>query len=402
MSGVLPLVALAALATAVTVALERGGRAGYGWVTGSEFVLVGIAVGPLGLDALNSTLLGSIEPAVLLAVAWLGLRFGLRFRPGGLREYAWTLRLASVVEPVLCLLVLRGLMEPLVRWQVFGLEYRSAWALAAVGSATTKSAAAWARAQLGARGPVTDSIEAISTLDDVVLVGAAGVLAPKLAPVASRLPPHAWATIGATLALGLGLALLVALLLGRKHFEPDMGWIALFGACALGTGLASSLGLAPVAVTAVAGAGIGFLSPWADDLEELTRSTERPAVLVLLLLGGASITGSFAPILAGGVAALLRVPAKLAAGAASGQLLRGAGSTPVLGAGLLGAGGVAFAVSVAMAHQLPAALGEPVLAGAVCMALLGDFLGSPLLRRLLDRTGQLPPPKVEPEPEATP
>lgn len=395
MTGVLPLVALAALATAITVALERGGRAGYGWVTGSEFVLVGIGVGPLGLDVLNSELLGSIEPAVLLAVAWLGLRFGLRFRPAGLRPLSWRMRLAVVVEPLVSLLVMRALLEPVVRWGGVGLAPGTAWALAAVGSATTKSATAWARAQLGAHGGLTDALDTISTLDDFVLVGAAAFLAPKLHPVASRLPPHAWAALAATLGLGLLLALLVALLLGRSRFHPDMGWVALFGACALGTGLASSLGLAPIAVMALAGAGVGLFSPWADALEELTRSTERPAVLVLLLLGGASITGVGATLIAGAAAALLRVPAKLLGGLGASGILPREASARGMGAGLLGAGGVAFAVAVAMAHQLPAALGEPVMDGAVCMALLGDFLGSPLLRRLLDRAHQLPPPHVD-------
>jgi len=394
MTTVLPLVVLAALATATTVLLERGGRAGYGWVTGSEFALFGVALGPLGLDLLSGDLLGSVRPAVLLAVAWLGFRFGLRLRPSALRTVGWRMILASLIEPVVSLLVLRGLIEGLIRFGAVELAPATAWAIAAVGSATTKSSTAWARAQLGAKGGLTDSLEVMSTLDDVVLIAVAGWLAPRLAPVASQLPVHVWTAGVATLALGGGLALLVALLTGRGAFRADLGWIALFGVCALGAGLAASLALAPVSVAAAAGAVVGLLSPHADQFDELTRSTERPAVLVLLLLGGASLHGAWSVLALGAAVAVLRVLAKLGGGLTVARLLPKAVRRRDLGAGLLGAGGVAFAVAVALAQDLGPS-GDLVLASAVAMALLGDFLGSPLLRRTLETAGELAAPAPE-------
>src|SRR6185312_1161767 len=128
----------------------------------------------------------------------------------------------------------------------------SAWAIAAVGSATTKATAAWARAQLGAKGGVSDALEAVSTLDDAVLLGAAALLVPRIAP-APGLPSVIWAPAAATIVLGVGLGLVVTLLLGRGAFRGDLGWIALFGTCALATGLSASLGLAAVSAAALAG-----------------------------------------------------------------------------------------------------------------------------------------------------
>ena len=97
MSSVLLLVALAALAVAAAVLLERGGRGGYGWVTGSEFVLAGLGLGPLGLDAVSSDLIAALQPAIGLAVCWLGLRFGLRLRPSALASIPRRTRVAALV-----------------------------------------------------------------------------------------------------------------------------------------------------------------------------------------------------------------------------------------------------------------------------------------------------------------
>jgi hypothetical protein len=397
LSSVLLLVALAALAVAAAVLLERGGRGGYGWVTGSEFALAGLGLGPLGLDAVSSDLTAALQPAIGLAVCWLGLRFGLRLRPSALASIPRRTRVAALVEPLATLLLLRLMLEGVVRWAGLDLDGHTAWALAAVGSATTKSATAWARAQLGAQGGLFDALEAVSTLDDVVLIVVAGVLVPRLVPGAAHLPAGGFTPVLATLTVGAALAVLLALLVSHAHFRADIGWIALFGVCGLGAGLSGSLGLSAVTVTALCGAIVGLASPYADALDELTRSTERPAVLVLLLLGGASLHPGWTALALGGAAAVLRALAKLLGGALSSPLLPPGARRAGWGAGLLGAGGIAFAVAVALASQLGPS-GQVLLSGAVVMALLGDFLGSPLLRALLTRAGELPPPPAAPEP----
>ena len=389
MTSVLPLVVLAALATLITFMLERGGRTGYGWVAGSEFVLVGIAIGPLGLDLLSSELVTAVQPAVALTVAWLGLRLGLRFRPTTLRALGARLRVACVLEPVITLLLLRGLLEVLVRKGAFELSGPTAWVIAAVGSATTKSATQWARDKLRARGGVLDVLDTLSTLDDAVLVVAAGVLTPWLAPTGPA--RHVAVALGATLGLGAALAVLAALLLGRGALRTDIGWVVLLGVCALCTGLATQLGLSPVACAGVAGGLVGMFSRHADALEQLTRTTERPAVQVLLFLGGAALHQGYVALILGVTVAVLRGLAKLGGGYLGSRLLHPPARRADLGAGLLGAGGVAFAVATSIAAQLSTRQGELVLASAVAMTLLGDWVGAPALRGLLVRAENIPP-----------
>lgn len=390
MSEILPLVALLALATAMAVLLERGGRAGYGWVTGSEFALLGLALGPAGLDLFSSDLLGGLSTAIWAGAAWLGLRFGLRLRPSLFAHIPARVQWASQLEPLVTLLVLRGLLQlASVRGHLV-LDGDVAWAIAAVGSASTKSAIAWARTRLGARGPVTDALRGVSTLDDLLAVLGAAVLMPRLHPVGSHLPAHPGTALGATLALGVGLGVLILLLSSGPTFRSDLGWVALFGACALASGLSASLGLSSLAVCTAAGACVGRFSRHADALEALTRATERPVVLALLVLGGASLAGGWWLAAVGAAAALLRALAKGVGGFLSTPVLPPAARRADFGAGLLGTGGVAFAVAITLAQGLGTERRDVILASAVAMALFGDWVGTSLLRRVVERAGELP------------
>lgn len=385
MSPVLSFLLLGVAATLAGLPLERARGGGYGWVSGSEFALAGLALGPFGLDALSLEMLDQARPLLLLAAAWHGLRFGLRIGPAGV--VAPRALAAALVEAVGTVLALRLGLEGVRRAELITLAPLDCWLLATLGAATTKSSLAWARSRLAARGPVTDSLEGIARLDDLVLlVGVSAVLAFDPL-VGSALPPGTWAPTLATLGLGPALGLLVLLLIGRGAFRPDMAWIGLFGATALGGALAQQLGLCGPAVTALAGFVVGRASPHAAALEAMGRATEAPAMRVLLVLAGAALPVDPTLLGAAVLLALLRMAAKLLASAP----LAGWGSpgraTAGLGFGLLGSGGLAFATALVEAPEVRA--GPLLIAFAVANVVAGDLIGAPALRWLLGRFGEL-------------
>jgi hypothetical protein len=385
----LPLVLLAALAGAATLLLEQGGRRGYGWVTGSEFALAGFALGPAGLDLLSHDLLARAEVPIALGASWLGLGLGLRLRPYALARSKPRHLAASQLEPVVALLVLRALLEVATRCTGLPLTPPAAWALAAAGAATTRSMMDWVRAQHRAQGPVTEALRTLCTLDDLPPLLA-------LAAVFAALPPHPTLLssplqrTGAMAGLGLALAALVGLTVARQRFRPRVSWLALFGATVLGTGFARELAVLPIASLCVCGAAVARLSRYADQLEEVTRNTQRPVVQLLLLLGGASVPVDGLVLAAAAGFALLRFLAKGVAGAAVAPVVAPRGQrTAALGLGLLGGGGVAYAAAFSASLAWPAEIGEPLLAGAVAMVLLGDVVGPKGLKSLLRRAGEL-------------
>lgn len=391
MTALLPLVLLAAVAGAATLLLEQGGRRGYGWVTGSEFALAGLALGPYGIDLLSQELIDHARLPIALGASWVGLGLGLRLRPNALAKAPGRHILASQLEPIVAMLVLRGLLEVAIRFSGLPVSPVAAWALAAAGGATTRSTMDWARAQRGARGPLTDALRTLVTLDDLPPLFA-------LAALFALVPPHAthltalWQRLAATAGLGVGLAALIVLIVGRRRFVPQLAWLALFGASALGTGLAQELAVLPLAATCLCGALVARVTRHADQLEEVTRSTQRPVIQLLLLLAGASLRGGGWALLGASAFALLRFGAKAVAGAAVAPLLSPRGTrVPSLGLGMLGGGGIVFAAAFSAALALPPAVGHPLLAGAVAMVILGDVVGPKALWSLLKRRGELSP-----------
>ena len=394
MTALLPLVLLAAVAGAATLLLEQGGRRGYGWVTGSEFALAGLALGPYGIDLLSQALIDHARLPIALGASWVGLGLGLRLRPNALAKAPVRHIIASQLEPIIAMLALRGLLETAIRLGGLPLSPIAAWALAAAGGATTRSTMDWARAQRGARGPLTDALRTLVTLDDLPPLLA-------LAAIFAFLPPHptnlalAWQRLAATVGLGLGLAALVVLMVGRRRFVPQLAWLALFGASALGTGLAQELTVLPLAATCLCGAVVARTTRHADQLEEVTRSTQRPVIQLLLLLAGASLRGGGAALLAAAGFALLRFGAKAVAGAVVSPLLAPPGTrVPSLGLGMLGGGGIVFAAAFSASMVLQPEIGDPLLAGAVAMVILGDLVGPKALWSMLHSRGELAGPAV--------
>jgi hypothetical protein len=394
MTALLPLVLLAAVAGAATLLLEQGGRRGYGWVTGSEFAVAGMLLGPFGLDLLSRELIDHARLPIALGASWVGLGLGLRLRPNALAKAPRSHVVASQLEPIVALLVLRALLEAGI--QITGLPISSiaAWALAATGAATTRATMDWARAQRGARGPLTDGLRTLVTLDDLPPLFA-------LAAIFALVPPHAtnlgqpWQRLAAAVGLGLGLAALIVLIVGRRRFVPQLAWLALFGASALGTGLAQELTVLPLAATCLCGAVVARTTRHADQLEEVTRSTQRPVIQLLLLLAGASLHGGVWTLVAATGFALLRFGAKAVAGAVVSPLLSPRGTrVPALGFGMLGGGGIIFAAAFSASQVLEPSIATPLLAGAVAMVFLGDLIGPKALWTLLRRRGELAEPAV--------
>ncbi|MHB1844401.1 MAG: cation:proton antiporter [Deltaproteobacteria bacterium] len=391
MNGALELLLLLAAASLATFALDRWGRRGYGLISGAELFAVGIALGPVGLDLVPKELLAQARVPLALACCWLGFRFGLRLRPAALRAAGPTLVVGSQLEPLFAFGLLWFALSGVDRAFGLGLPWPLRLGLAGLGSATTKSALGWIQGRHRARGLVTTALAAVTGFDDLAGTIVIALLFALLRPATTRLPAGALAPALATLGLGAALAALALLLLGRGRLRQDLAWIALFGLCALGCGLATELGSSPVAVGALLGIGLGWLSPHGDAIVEITEPTERPLMMGLLLLGGAWIPATSGVLAVAFLFATLRILVKLASGALVAVLpLRGMPRRPTLGAGLLAGGGLPLALAFSCALALPDPAGPLFLAATGATVLTGDLIGAPALKWLLSRHGELP------------
>jgi hypothetical protein len=140
------------------------------------------------------------------------------------------------------------------------------------------------------------------------------------------------------------------------------------------------------------GLTLNVFSRHAAEIRTLVAPTERPVMLPALLLAGAHIRWETVPNLwmIAIVALLARIAGKLVAGLALRKLAHAAaGTTRILGAGLVSSGALSLGIGLTIAYRFPGAVGDTVLATAAIVALAGEFIAPASLKRALASAGEI-------------
>lgn len=412
MTSIWTLIGLLGLAFLGSALLGPRGAARFGLASGVEYVLAGIALGPVALGVLEKGTLATFDPVGGVAVGWLSLLIGLGFGYEGrrrvpARSQAFGIGLAAVTGAAIA-----GALIALFRaTHAFAPADRVliAGGVGAACAGTTRHLARWMSGRYGARGPVHRLFAEMADADDAVAIVATAVLF-ALHPVggdAVRLSPWAWG--GLSLGLGFVLGFTATMLLGRD-FRLDASWGTLLGTGLLGIGLSQQLGLSPLTTMFAMGATISLTSGHRHEIVEMTRPTERAVLLPALLLAGAKIDFAV-PLLVASVATGFgaRAVSKLAGG----LLIRSAIGPRVprwIGLGLMPTGGLSIGVALSFALRFPGRIGDTVLAITAGLMIVGEMIGPPAFRAALAAIGEIregaPMPSssslTPPPPEAAP
>jgi hypothetical protein len=406
-----PVALLVLIASAFLVNAMLRGQGATRLTSGAMLLLVGLALGPLALGVLDADELTLIRPVMQVAVCWLGLLFGLRARRaekmrsnllGGtallVETLATTIGVALALHacvPRLAVLSLHGLpgsvFDPSVA-AVLAIALSAGPLPLLLGLLAAPSAPGligWARQRLWAKGPTTDALAELASRDSwLPLVGLGLVvgLMPSTgaAPVLAASP---LLSLGAQLGLALVVSLAFLLLSGRHpDRDPETAWVVLIGLALIAAGVSGLLALPAISVAFFAGMAISAVSRNAPFLRRVGQATERPVVLMLLLMAGLSLSFSPSAWLAAVLVLVLRLVIRVAIGPLLAPLL---GAGPGLGFGLLGAGGATLAIAVQVELLVGGFIGQTALWTAVLLMIFGDLIGPRFLRLLLKRQGEL-------------
>jgi hypothetical protein len=368
-----------------------GGRAirGFGLPSGSEYLVLGFALGPHLLDVVGRSLAHTFEPVVLVGTGWLSLVIGVGYlrvadrwvKPG--RAAMGVLLGASTCVAVSALVYL---VAPHAGFRGFSRE-AVALGFGACASATTRHSVRWVVERHGARGPLADFAADAARASALVPPLALTVLF-ALAARGALLPVPVVGRIGITLGFGAGLGLIAALLLGRD-FRRDESWGVLLGTGLLCVGAADRAGLSLLGAMIAMGLTLAA-SRHRLDIKAMLTPTEKPVLLPVVLLAGAYVnlnlpTPVFVLVGAG-------VVAKIAARVLLGVLL---GAGPARGTGadfglsMTASGGFTIAAALAFSTRVQGVAADTVLLFAVLSTLLGEWLAPAALRRSLERAGEL-------------
>lgn len=397
----------------VVAAAYLAARVAFDWlarrfliVSGAEYVVLGILLGPQGFGLVSNDALSRFAPITLLALGWMGAIIGTGFYLPALVAVRGIVYRLAFVESLLTLLTIFGLM--MAALYLVGIPQELAWipalALAAIGTASTSAAADVVATALGPGRPLVGQLRVSARVNALVAVIVLGIIVSVHhgdPGVLSRpITPTEWMVI--TIAVGVLGGSLFYLFLGNEA-QQDRLLIALGGAVILVSGAAEYLGLSPLVAGLFFGAILTNTAGNRDEITSVLDSVERPLYFLLLVVAGATWVPSREPWAFAMVALFL---AARAAGKLGGARLA-ARANGVLdrlgddwGLGLLGQGGLALALCINYTFQDAAILQDVVFTAAIASVLLTDFLSARLMHAaVIAAEESAPGPGAELEPD---
>jgi hypothetical protein len=369
-----------------------GGRAirGFGLPSGSEYLVLGFALGPHVLDVVGRSLAHTFEPVVLVGTGWLALVVGVGYVRVADR---WIKPSRAAAGVLLGALSCAAVAAAVYFLSPFFASFRGferlavALGIGACASATTRHSVRWVVERHGARGPLADFAADAARASAMVPPLALTILF-ALAPGGGLPAVPMLGRIGVTLLFGAGIGLVAALLLGRD-FRRDESWGVLLGTGLLTAGAADRVGLSLLGAMFALGLTLAA-SRHRLDIKAMVTPTEKPVLLPVVLLAGAYVnlklpTSVFVLVgLAVGAKIVVRVllGVVLAVGPA-----RGTGAD--FGVSMLASGGFTIAAALAFSTRVPGVASDTVLLFAVVSTILGEWVSPAALRRSLNRAGEL-------------
>ncbi|MFH1811279.1 MAG: hypothetical protein ABIJ09_21245 [Pseudomonadota bacterium] len=362
-------------------------------LSGAEYLVVGMLLGPLGLQLLDDRVMELLQPFVSVILGVVGFSLGLALRHR--LQSGSALGAGLLGTGMVAFLVAGGCgqlfrvapLQGLIPGDGFWLAIVLGATAAAVSMHFIESSALAYRAA----GPTTELLRSFALGGSVFAVVASGTaIAISRAGQASNtygLTPTEW--LVALAVLGVACGLLFAMFMGRAREEDDRLFLAAVGIIAFGSGVGLAAGMSPLLLNALSGLIISLVSGDATDLHRKLTRLERPATVTLMILAGAlwqptvGLLWLLPPLYLVLRVVLLQGATSLALRAFT-ELPR----IPRLGSGLIAQGSVAVAVAVNYAQVFPeqSAVMLSTVLGAV---VAGDLMSSGYQRALLADVGEL-------------
>ncbi|HUG55406.1 MAG TPA: hypothetical protein VMR21_17500 [Vicinamibacteria bacterium] len=329
------------------------------------FVPLGIVLGPAGLGLLSEEALAHLDTVVSLGLAALGVFIGLGLEMG--RAERRLLAAASVESLVTVALVAFTTAFLLASWDMRPEVPAAVLALALGIVASASSAGAAEEWHDGPHHLATR----IADLDDVapILIGGFVIVAAAHGSFA----PSAVVLTAVTIAVGVAAAIAGWLLFERASGEAERA-VFVAGSVLLLAGCAAYLGLSPLLAGLAAGVCWGLLPGQADHIvREDLRKFQHPLVVVLLVVAGATLSGSSAGVWLLAPFLCFRLAGKLIGGWFASRLAPGL--TPShLGSYLIAPGVLGIAFALNFLQVSPSRAGEALLFAAAVGSLVNEAI----------------------------
>lgn len=397
-AGALGLIVVVAVAYLLTHFVVNRLQRRYLFVSGLEYVLLGILLGPAVVNTLEVfDNLGRLAPIIAFAAGWIALIYGMEFKLRDLLDEARGLAIRLAVVDVLGTGAAVGLggyaffrsglvMEPVAATDAAAASAMLACA-AAAGSSSAVDLIREAYPELPSR--LLPTLRQAARFGDMLALLGLGLVfcifdqgpghATTLAP-----DPASWAW--ATLGVGLGLGFVFALFLGNEA-DANSRFLALVGITVFAAGASFFLDISALTVNMLLGVVL-VNSKDGPQVADTLHTSLKPVTLVLMVFAGAMwvpVTPLAAVVVLVGYV-LTRAVAK-----ASSLFLASLG-TPLrhdVFRGLMAQGNVSIAIAVSFRLVYEGEAADLAFTAVLVSVVLNQLLAPRMVKRLLIDAGEL-------------
>jgi hypothetical protein len=360
------------------------------YLKGTEFLFVGVLLGPHFLNLLDTETLKGLEPVGALLLGWIGLLFGFQFEIARLRRFPLDFFKAAVIESFLTFAVVFWsvyLVLPLVSEIPEVHHIVISLTLSAAAACTAQTGLALLAPDFTARHGKTISIlKYVSSIDGLSALLIFGVVFFFRQPSIEGFYWVGDLALGTMISLiiSMGLVFLYIVFIASHREENELGLVVIAMAV-LTSGIASLLHFSPLAANFFVGVCLVNLCRRKERLFKIFVGIEKPVYLLLLVFLGASWTfESKWVIVLAALYCLCRFFGKLFGGFMVTRLNPELRNYPShLGFGLLDQGGLPLAILFDFQQGVSCDIAAGVISLVLLAVIYNEFLGPYLLVRLL-------------------
>jgi len=332
------------------------------FLSGVEYIFLGMLIGPIGFNLLRATILNSLQPIIVLELGWIGIIYGLQFQREILSKTPLGHVLVMLIVSVVTFGIVAGGTFLFLQWlfpQTFQADLTAALMLGSVAVVSSPSSLAILSQfkSIKRTGVTTSLYQRMSSLDGLFGIIPFGFIFAAFHVYGSGesqiLNPWEWGLL--SILLGVIMGFLLYLFIRKTRHREDMV-VLLLGFIIFSSGLAAFLHLSPLVINFVSGIILtNRRLPTRKILFDMFLNAEKVLYVILLIVAGAMCQFHFG-FWIGALTAmfvLTRIIGKFWGFALARHALNLKVLRPTAGLGLLTQGGlsIAMAVSYAMVYE---------------------------------------------------
>ncbi|CAN2044195.1 Cation/H+ exchanger domain-containing protein [Candidatus Magnetomoraceae bacterium gMMP-1] len=363
------------------------------YLTGTEFLFLGLLLGPQFLNLFDETTRKGLAPLSALVLGWIGLLYGFQFEIVKLRRFPIEYLKAAKFEAVFTLLIVffAAYAAIVLFFQIpDSMIFPISLTLAATAACTTQTGIALiGREAAFQRRNTLKLLKYISSIDGlgaILIFGMAFILRDASFDEISWFYNMLWGIL-ISLSASLGLLFLFTVILKKRLIETELILIVI-GMIILTSGMASSLQISPLLTNFFVGLWLVNMSRDKERIYNILITTEKPAyILLLVFLGSEWYIDSGWIFLGAGAYWLWRSSGKIISGFIITRFITVLKAHPPhLGFGLLEQGGLPLAMLLDFRQGFPCEITIQLMSLVLVAVVYNDVLSPHFLKKLLQKS----------------